>query len=89
MFGSAAAKSSPLPFFLTQFLAEKDPYLTEKWSKIAFFAIFGLILAVPGPVFSIFSPDMTKKKKVVWLCSCKELTVAVLLTQFLAEKTHI
>ena len=62
--------------------------MTEKWAKIAFFAIFGLILAVSGPVFSIFSPDMTKTI-VVWLCSCKELTVAVLLTQFLAEKTHI
>jgi len=62
--------------------------LTEKWSKIAFFAIFGLILAVPGPVFSIFRPDMTKKI-VVWLCRCKELTVAVLLTQFLGEKSHI
>ena len=55
--------------------------MTEKWSKIAFFAIFGLILAVPGPVFSIFRPDMTKKI-VVWLCRCKELTVAVLVTQF-------
>ncbi len=62
--------------------------MTEKWSKIAFFAIFGLILAVPGPVFSIFRPDMTKKI-VVWLCRCKELTVAVLLTQFLGEKSHI
>jgi hypothetical protein len=55
--------------------------LTEKWSKIAFFAIFGLILAVSGPVFSIFRPDKTNKI-VVWLCSCKELTVAVLVTQF-------
>ena len=54
----------------------------------AILAVVGLILAVSGRVFSIFSPDMTKEK-VVWLCSCKELTVAVLLTQFLAEKTHI
>ena len=51
-------------------------------------AVVGLILAVSGPVFSIFSTDLTKKN-VVWLYSCKKLTVAVLVTQFLAEKTHI
>ena len=55
----------------------KDPYLTEICifgSKIVFFfffAIFGLILAVPGPVFSIFSPDMTKKKRLFGSAAAK------------------
>ena len=39
-----------------------EPYLTEKSAFWAILAVLGLILAVSGPVFSIFSPDLNKKK---------------------------